>query len=392
VRSLGITRSGLAVVTATATLTAAGLVLGYPTLTGLGVAGAAAVVVALGFVAFRPRLAVRREVTPLRITVGDNALAELEVLNRGRLPSAGFAAVEHLDGVPLAVPVGTVPGHATRVIRYPIAAPYRGLVAIGPVVLDRRDPLGLLRRSAPLAGETRLWVHPRLHQVRPLPVGMVPDFEGRLDDQAQRGSMAFSSLREYQPGDDPRHIHWPTTARLGTFVVHEHVDTTEPTVSLVLDTRDGVLDADSFEHAVELVASVAAASSRAGQSVSLDALGEDRPAVYSAGGHSLLDRLAAVRRTSARDEAAGLLDLLQVVERATPGGCLVVVSGDEPALVARLTHQRRRFSRVVLVMFTGTDVPQLTRRPGLAVLRAGSAVDAARSWNQLVRGSVAVGA
>ena len=43
------------------------------------------------------------------------------------------------------------------------------------------------------------------------------------------GSMAFSSLREYAPGDDPRQIHWRTTARLGRLVVREHVDTNEPT-------------------------------------------------------------------------------------------------------------------------------------------------------------------
>jgi len=396
-RRLRMTRSGVAVTVGSAALVGSGLGLGWPTLTGLGVAGFTALAAALGFVAASPRLSARRDVTPDRTPVGEPAWSRLEIVNRGRLASASFDAVDELAGQPhddgrrLAVPVTPIPPGERRELRYPIGASHRGLVTLGPLRSDRRDPLGLLARSATLAGTTRLWIHPRIHQVRPLPVGMVPDFEGRLDDQVQRGSLAFSSLREYQPGDDPRHIHWRTTARTGSLVVHEHVDTHEPTVSIVLDTRTSSLEPEAFEDAVEVVASIVAASSRVGHAVSFEALGEDKAAVSQAGGYSVLDRLAALRQV--RDDGSrddhGLLGLLQLIERAPPGGSLVVVTGDEPGLLTRLATQRRRFGRVVLVVVGGSDAGPLTRRPGFAVLRAACAADAVRKWNQFVCGPVA---
>jgi uncharacterized protein (DUF58 family) len=395
-----------------------GLLLGYPTLTGLGSAGVLAMAVALGFVLIGTRLRVTRSVAPDRITVGDSAHARLEVTNLGRLTTPRVDAVDRLDGVPLPVPVPAVHRKGRQVLDYPIDCRYRGLVRIGPVVLDRRDPLGLVRRSAELAGETTLWVHPRVHQLRPLPVGVVPDFEGRLTDAAPRGSMAFSSLREYAPGDDPRQIHWRTTARLGRLVVREHVDTNEPTLSIVLDTRRSVLTAAEFEAAVELAASVAVASGRVGHAVALSAVDEDRAAVAKVGGYSVADRLAALRQSALESEST----LLRLVEQAPPGGCLVVLSGDEPGLVAKLAMQRRRFSRVVVLLFDAGppdttrpstappdtapplspasrlqprshDAPhaRITRRPGLAVVYARTAADATQAWNQLVHRQAATG-
>ena len=46
----------------------------------------------------------------------------------------------------------------------------------------------------------------------------------------------FVSLREYVPGDDPRLIHWPTTARVGTLMIREHVELRRPEFTVVLDT------------------------------------------------------------------------------------------------------------------------------------------------------------
>ncbi|MGH3748817.1 MAG: DUF58 domain-containing protein [Micromonosporaceae bacterium] len=398
------TGAGAATLLGSVTLLAAGLWLGYSTLTGLGMAGLVALLLAVGFVLASARLKITRTVSPDRVFVGERAYGHLTVTNLGRLTAPRVDAIDHLDGAPLPVPTPAVKSRGEQVVAYPIELVRRGLVTVGPVVLQRQDPLGLLRRSARLAGESTLWAHPRVHRLRPLPVGVAPDFEGRLADQAPRGSTAFSSLREYEPGDDPRQIHWRSTARLGKLVVREHVDTNEPATAIVLDTRADVLAEGAFEAAVELAASVAVASGRVGHTVTLSAVGEDLEAVRHAGGHSLLDRLAALRRTTS-DKAP----LIRLVERAAPGGCLVVVSGDEPGLLTRLAAQRRRFNRVV-VLFFGSQASadatpdtfaasgprghpgagaenraRITRRPGLAVLRAETAADAVAAWNQLAR-------
>ena len=55
----------------------------------------------------------------------------------------------------------------------------------------------------------------------------------------------FVSLREYVDGDDPRLIHWPTSARMGTLMLREHVELRRPEFTVVLDAVDDVADARS---------------------------------------------------------------------------------------------------------------------------------------------------
>ena len=68
--------------------------------------------------------------------------------------------------------------------------------------------------------------------------------------------MDLRALRPYVPGDELRHLHWKATARTGQLIVREYVDPAQPWCVVVLDTRRDVLDADAFEAAVEIVASV----------------------------------------------------------------------------------------------------------------------------------------
>ncbi|TDD66578.1 DUF58 domain-containing protein [Actinomadura rubrisoli] len=379
----GPTASGWAVLGGAAVLLAAGTGLGFATLTGLGLAGAAALVLAAAATLRRPRVRVDRALEADRVTVGQQAAVTLTVANLGRLPAPGFDAVELVDGGPRRISAGWLAGGARRSLRIPIDTPRRGLVRIGPVLVERLDPLGLVRRTRHLPGRTWLWVHPRRHPMRPLPLGHVPDFEGRISENAPAGSTSFVSLREYVPGDDPRHIHWASTARTGALMVREHVDSSDPATTVLLDTRADVLADATFEEAVEFAASIAVASQRAGHRVALSVLGEDRALIDDAGGHGVLDRLAAARMSAESGPAA----LVRLAERAREGGALVVVSGPEPGLVARIAKVRRRFARVAIVQL---GAPAATsRRPGLLVLRAPAAAEAAGLWTRLVAGGTA---
>lgn len=380
-RRSGLTGAGWAVLLGGGAVLAAGLALGYPALTGLGVAAGAALLLAVGATLTRPRVAVRRVLAPDRVTVGEPAQVRLEVDNLSRLPAPGFDLVEQVDGAPRPVRVPAIGAGGQRLRELEIATPRRGLIRLGPVIVERSDPLGLLRRTRRLSGHAWLWVRPRVHPARALPLGVVLDFEGRLAEQAPAGSTAFAALREYLPGDDPRYIHWRSSARVGTLVVREHVDTTEPAVAIVLDTRAAVLEPAMFEAAVEVAGSIAVASRRVGHQVTLATEGEDRYAVEQAGGYEVLDRLVAVTRTGTTDPAA----LTRLAERARPGGSLVVISGDQPGLVARLAPARRRFARVVVILLASPGAGT-TRRPGLTVIRAGSARDAVQSWSRYVAG------
>ncbi|SRR5579875_1130003 len=95
----------------------------------------------------------------------------------------------------------------------------RGVYRIGPVRLTSSDPLGWLSRSqeraTPESAETTLVVFPLIMPLNELtfpalaPFGELPTPRRLIEDP-----MRTAGTRDYQPGDDPRHIHWKATARL----------------------------------------------------------------------------------------------------------------------------------------------------------------------------------
>jgi uncharacterized protein (DUF58 family) len=214
-----------------------------------------------------------------------------------------------------------------------------------------------------------------------LPVGLTLDFDGRLAERA--GSTAFSSLREYRPGDDPRAVHWRSTARLGTLVVRERVDTREPTVNVVVDNRSNGFTGESLDEGVEFAASVCQAFRRAGRPVTLSAVEENSVAVAQAGGHDLMDRLAAIRLSGDAPTSA----VLTLVDQAGSGGLLIVVTGDTPdAFASAIATRKRRFSGMIVAHFGSGREDSLHRRSGVVVITASRAEDGAVLFSRLSRG------
>lgn len=386
-RRLPVTRTGAGLAVLTGACYGAGVALGYPVLVALAVGSLGLVLAAACAVAVRPSVRLTRDLTRERTTVGEPVLARVQARNTARWPSVAFTALDRVGEDTVALDVRTVAGGGMRVVNYPVPAARRGRIPLGPLTMERRDPFGLFRWARRQTADDVLWVHPRVHPMRPLPVGVVLDYEGRTLDNARLGTVTFSALREYVPGDDPRQIHWRSTARLGTLVVREHVDTTEPTTTVVLDTRSAAFgEAEAFEHAVEVAASVVHAVEDIGRPVELHVLGEDPAEALERGAASMLDRLAL----AARDPDADETGLLGLVDRAPAGGALVVVTGQaEAGLLTRLAEQRRRFRPVVVISLAGADAPDtagLRRRPGMAVLTARSAAEAAIGWNRMISG------
>jgi uncharacterized protein (DUF58 family) len=378
-----LTPAGSSVLVTGALLYGGGVVLGFDGLVVVGAAAGVALLLGLLAVVVRPRLSVERTVTPSRVTVGRPAYGRLVVHNLSRWPAPTFVAVDSVGGQPIELGVRSLAGGSRRAVEYAVPTHRRGRLALGPITVERRDPLGLIRRAQPQGGAGWLWVRPRTHVIAALPVGVLIDDEGVLVQTAPRGSVTFSSLREYVPGDDPRQVHWRSTARTGTLMVKEHVDTSRPVTTVVLDTRTDRFTDESFEHAVELAASVVLATQRRNRPVELRVLGEDLAALHRLGARDLLDRLACAEQV-VQGSPAGVQEL---VDRASPGGALVVVTGrGDESLAAHVASARRRFTPVVLVELVPGSRLSTARRAGLSVVRAGAAIEAAGAWNQLVIG------
>lgn len=379
----GITPTGRSLLGGGVIAYAAGVALGYPELLVLAVGCLLLLAFAAVAVVAPPRVAVTRRFEPDRVGVGEAVLAHVTVRNRSRWPAPACVVVDRLGHLPLEARIPLLGGRGSRTVQYAIPTVRRGRYQVGPVTVERRDPLRLLGRVQSHGQPGLLWVHPRRHQAAPLPVGMLLDYEGVTTPAAPRGAVSFSSLRAYVPGDDPRQVHWKSTARTGTLMVREHVDTSQPTTSVLLDAGAAVWSGDAFEHAVEVTASIVTAVARGGWPVSLQIAGEDRDAPELAGATSMLDRLAAIAPTS----DAGPTALLLLAERAAPGGALVVVTGATgQAVTTRLAGRRRRSGPVILLQIVPGAALSTTQQAGMVVVRAPAAAAAIGAWNRLSRG------
>ena len=263
-----LTLAGRVVAATAAVLLVSGFLLDYPELIAVGVACLLAVLVAWMWMLVRPNVEVDREVRPQRVSTGDRALGIVRIRNTSRHRSPPVIAVDAVAGRRLQVPLPSVPAGAEQKTSYRLPTDRRGVFSVGPLTVGQSDPFRLMYASREMASAGSLTVHPRYHRVSPLPTGHARDLDGPTSSTAPRGGIAFHAIDEYQPGDDPRLIHWRSTARLGRLMVRHNVTPNESQHLVVLDTSEEPYRDGSFEDAVRVAASLCVAACRAGDQCS----------------------------------------------------------------------------------------------------------------------------
>jgi uncharacterized protein (DUF58 family) len=367
-------------------LLGAGFAFGYPELAVLGCAALLAVGLAAGYVLLRPRLRVARTADPDRVMRGEPSRVTLTVANAGRARPATLVAYDRCGATDVPVPLLRLrPGRDT-VVEYPVPTDRRGVVEVGPLRVVRRDPLGLAVLARTHGGSSRVWVYPRVHPLAAVPVGVVRSLDGRID-RVPHGSITFDTLREYVVGDELRHVHWRTTARIGELMVREHVDTSLPRLVVLLDDRSAAHPApagggspDSFEAACEAAASVVVAAHRADLPLALvlvsgEVVGGDGR--RGAGTGRFLDLLAEAVPVPGGELAAATARLRQ----RRLGDTLVYLTG--PGRVEDLGEigaLRGAYPTIVVGALGGRD-PIPSTVEGLLVLAAADGAGFAADWD-----------
>jgi uncharacterized protein (DUF58 family) len=138
----------------------------------------------------------------------------------------------------------------------------RGAFAIGPVTLRSADPFGFFANRTTFENIDRALVYPRIHPLSDLE--LPPRFalgETRVARHEITDPSRVVGIRDYQPTDPFRSIHWKASARQGTLQVRINEPTTSLTVAvfLNLDTFEHYwegLDVDATERTIELAASL----------------------------------------------------------------------------------------------------------------------------------------
>lgn len=306
----------------------AGYELGWLELMYVATAALAALVIAVPFIAGRARLDVEVELQPQRVVVGGRAAGQLTVTNPGTRRVLG-------QRVDLAVGAGAAefeipslaPGASDEEL-FVLPTERRAVIPVGPATVVWEDPLGLLRRSAVRTEPIPLFVHPRTVPLGHLGAGMMRDLEGQPTADLSPSDIAFHAMRDYEPGDDRRFVHWLTTARVGKLMVRQFLDTRRAHLAVLLDGANAVYDdPDDFETAVSVVASVGVRAISDDQGVSMWASGRNIPCASS---RAMLDALAGVHQ---RGRHSQLPDQVDRLLRTSSGVSLaIVVTGSRPTI------------------------------------------------------------
>ena len=329
-----LTPVGWAVIAAMVAGTVAALAFGWLEGFIVAVMGLVALVVAVASVASPSPLSVSLRMKNDRIVAGQVAVGRVRVVNEsGRRSGSTLVEVTigRGSGEFLVPPIS---GNGTWNESFSVMTKRRGVINVGPARTVRMDGLGLLRR-------VRSWDDPILVHVHPPTVrfsfdatGMQMDVEGVASEKLTSSDVSFHALRDYEPGDDRRAVHWPSTARFGRLIVRQFEETHRSHHMVLLDTRVDAWDRRSFETAVSVAASLALAGSGEARTVSMHTADEWIP---TGSPMAMLDALSEME-TSTRSEFAGIVRRC-IMER---GGIsvlsIVVGAGVEDEEAARLAN------------------------------------------------------
>ncbi|WP_313813301.1 DUF58 domain-containing protein [Glutamicibacter sp.] len=252
-----------------------------------------------------------------RVAVGQRAVGALKVTNKANRTSgavvmelpvgAGIAAfrIPQLGAGKDYEDLFTIPTHRRQVLQ------------VGPVRSVRQDPFALLRRQVKWTGTFELFVHPKTTTLDATSAGFIRDLEGMPTKELSSSDVSFHALRDYEPGDDRRYIHWKSTARTGELMVRQFEQTRRSHLAVALSTNldeySGAQGEEDFELAVSVAASIglqAALDQR-----KLEIMTQAGP-VRTSTGRDMMDGLtrlqgAAIRKT--------LIDVVRGTVDAVPG-------------------------------------------------------------------------
>lgn len=329
-----LTTRGSAFAASGALLVAAGVLLGQPDLTRVGVLLLALVGIALLLVRRHGlALEVRRSVSPSRVAIDERSVVTVTVRNTEASPSPVVMAEESLDYALGDRPRFVVPSlraGAVHEVQYSVRSHTRGVHHLGPLRVRARDPFGLALRSAAVPGDCEIVVLPRvlpLASGRSLGSGI--GSEGSVPHMVALHGEDDQTVREYRDGDDLRRIHWPATARTGDLMVRQEDRPAKRRAVILLDTRarghGGSGRSSSLEWSVTTVASVVAHLVEATYAVHLltEDASSETGAHHDQGLEAALDTLARIDLGG--DD--GVRALLHSAHGLTAQGGLVVYVG-----------------------------------------------------------------
>jgi uncharacterized protein (DUF58 family) len=203
---------------------------------------------------------------PQRAMAGEMVSVEIEVENHKWLLSSWLLAardrVVHVrDRFQAAALFVRIPARQSRRGHYFVRFSQRGEYAFGPIELTTHFPLGLIERGLVCQDMGKLIVHPRVGRMTARWRSELWNATELAEQRQMRGGLfddEFQRIREYRSGDNPKAIHWRTTARRGDLMVREFQQTRDRDLILLVELWQPAQPVPSDFDRVELAVSFAA--------------------------------------------------------------------------------------------------------------------------------------
>lgn len=346
----GLTRRGWWLLAAALLLGAAAYLFGLDELYPLGAGSLVLVVAARAWVANATwDLRVARTIRPSRLPEGTEARVLVSARNHGRKRSPVVVVRDRFEGGRMAASFAVAPlePEESRGATYRLPAARRGLYRLRSLEVEISDPFGLARMTRVGAPGGSLTVHPR---VEPLAQSSIPSDSDR-DRRVPlpvlgRGGDEFYGLREYEVGDDLRHVHWASTARVDEIMIRQPENFWRGRTTIAVDRRPGAHSSQTFEAALSAAASLATSTLRSGMQTRLVLTGGTDTGYGSGPGHeaAILDTLAVCQLK----EGSGLWEEFRF---AMLSGPIVLLTTDAAGIaeVGAVLRKAGRSSAAVVV-------------------------------------------
>lgn len=332
----------------------------------------AAVAVGMLFIRFAsPRVEITRHIYPVQVHEGDEVVVEVDVTTARRIRNLEIVDTVHGLGVARFAAATTTAGQPLHA-RYEVLCRARGVYQVGPAEISVSDAFALAERRNYTGTQDRLTVYPRIERFSGFPAvrGLDPNVQSTRPTFAPHGGEDFFTLREYQTGDDLRHVHWPSTAKRDELMIKQLEVPWQARALVLLDTRaERYPTDDAFEQAVRGAASAATHLFQGGFSPELWAT-ERAPGLRSGSRfQQAMDMLATITPTPHLDLRNTVIRLRR---QGVGGGALIIVTGiPDDGVLAAYRVLAKDFTRTV-VMAVGdratNDVSTFQRSGAVTVM------------------------